>query len=267
MFASSGLFLLPMLFSVVPLLVLALIGWAIWRAASAARGGGAGFTFAGLLSGYFQLVQGAALLMLLVGGATLLTAGFSYALGRDFSYRTTVFSAPAPVAPAPAKPAASGATPVASPSPTPVPTVSPDVRARQQRDLDQQQRNGLSQGISLTIVAAILAVLHGFGRRWLLPRLSLSPAPSRIFLGVMLAIFGLTGVIALPLAAAQLAGFYTAAPPEPNAQPNQLPTPPGAALATAIAVLPLWIGFLWATVRSARTREASAVGPASGTAD
>jgi len=249
MFTAPGLFLLPLfLYTLGPLLVLGLIGWGIWRGATAAREGT--FNVGGLLSGYFQLVQGAALVLLLVGGATLLAAGFSYAFGQDFSYRTTVF-APITPGPAQAKPTAS-VTAAAAPGPTPIPTVAPELQQRRQRDVAQQQRGGMSQGISITIVAALLAGLHGAGRRWLLPRLGMSPAPSKLYLGVMLVVFGITGVIALSIAAANLAGFYSAPAADPLAQPNELPTPPGGAVATALADLPLWIWFLWTTVRTSR---------------
>jgi len=243
---------LSIVFALLPLGILALIVFGAWKAVASARGGGA-ITFGGVLAGYFYLVEGASLIVVLVGVTMVLTAGFGAWFGQEFSYRPP-FIPPTP-APAVAKPAASAkpeaSATVVSPGPTPTPTLTPEQHDRQQRDLNQQQRTGLTQGISLAIVAAILAGLHYIGRRLLLPLIGRDPAPSRVFLGIMLAAFSITGVVALPVAAAQTAGYLTA-DPEAFSSTGQRPDPPGGALALAIAVLPFWGVFLWNMVREAR---------------
>jgi len=240
-----------LLYALVPMLVLGGIGFGIWRLAS---GGRATLTFVGLLSGYFQLVRGVSLIVLLSGLTLLCNAAWASLLGAEFSYRASPGAAVAQAAP-PAKPsaAASGA---ASPKPSPVPTVSPEIRERQRSDMERQQREGLAQGISLSVVASVLFALHWVGARTILPRLGQDAGPSRVYLGLMLALFSLTGVITLPLAAAQVSSFYTAPAPAPGSF-NQ-PQPPGGTLALAVAVIPFWLAFLLTISRAARRPEPTA---------
>jgi len=252
-----------LLYALVPILVLGAVGFGIWRLASASR---AHLTFAGLLSAYFQLVSGVSLIVLLSGLTALLTAAGASLLGPDFSYRASGAAGFSQPAAAPAARAAtaqataanagsSGPSSVVKPAPTPIPvaTVSPELRERQQLDQERQQREGLAQGISLSVVAGVLFVLHWLGRRNVLPRLGQDPRPSRAYVGLMLALFSLTGVITLPLAAAQVSSFYTAPTPLPGTF-NQ-PQPPGGTLALAVAVIPFWVAFLMSVSRAAHRPE------------
>jgi hypothetical protein len=185
-----------------------------------------------ILAGYFTLMTVAAVVMLALGMTTLVKAGLSQAFGRDFSYYVpTRASFPAPVQPA-------------APGAEQPPDVEQQLQSGQRR-IEQQYRSDLVQGGTLALVGAILWPLHAWGRR----RVADPASPVTRFLAraqqiVLLVLFSLVGLFSLPTALYELLRRFLI-----PADDSGIASPPGEAVATALVFVPLWVFFLWSTLR------------------
>lgn len=177
-------------------------------------------SFRTIAAAYFHLMAIACFLVMTVGIATTLKAGVSDAFGRQFSYYLPTMSKPIPDAP---------------PGRIPPPEEQTE---RNRRDVERQYQNDLIQGITLAVVGTVLWGLHTIGRRQVTPD-DARPFFSRAHSTVLLAIFGIVGVVALPVSLYELLRFFIV-----NADENFRSQPPGASVATALVFVPIWMYYL-----------------------
>ncbi len=191
-------------------------------------------SFRTIAAAYFHLMAIACFLVLTVGLSIALKAGLSDAFGREFSYFRPPIARPVPEGP---------------PGRMPPPDDSVE---RNRRDVEGQYQNDLIQGMTLAVVGAVLWGIHGFGRRQVTPE-----APevrqffSRAHAIVLLAIFGLVGVVALPMSIYEALRFFLITSDE-----HMRSQSPGATVATALVFVPLWMYYLNDILARSR-REAS----------
>ena len=177
-----------------------------------------------VLLGYFYLMALVSFLFLAVGLTSLLNAGLGEAFGRSFSFFVPGENMPL--------------APLRGPASTPM---SPDeIREQERRRVEQEFRDGLVHGATATVLGAVLWPLHAWGRRRLSgAEDSLNAFLDRVFLVIPLVLFSLIGLISLVMAIFQLASFLIV-----PARGAAFQTPPGAAIATAVVFVPLWVYYL-----------------------
>jgi hypothetical protein len=119
--------------------------------------------------------------------------------------------------------------------------------------VDQAFRSGeIASDITVASVLVgmglIVCLLHVYGRR-AVERMTGKSAPTlrRVYLFCMLGIFGLAGLIALPLAVYQLIDYYVVG----HGYLSYV-DPPSESLAVAIVVVPLWAYYLFRVFREIR---------------
>jgi len=183
----------------------------------------------GFLRLYLYALAFASFLVALLGAAGLVTAGLATVAGKDFSY--VHYSA--------------------SPLPQEVkdnPRYTPPPGPSEQQD--RQYRDDWVRGITLLLTGGLLWALHFLGIRATdPPEVRRSGALASLYSGGLLAIAGLTTVVALPWGIYSLVAFYVL-PQSPPGQQNQ----PGPILASAIVFLPVLAYFLWRLTQRARLR-------------
>lgn len=190
-------------------------------------------SFRTIAAAYFHLMAIACFLVMTVGITTGLKAGLSEVFGREFSYY---------------RPAV--ATKVAPPDMGRPPVTPPeDVIERSRRDAERQYQNDLIQGVTLAVVGAVLWGLHTIGRR------QVTPDEARAFFSrghstVLLAIFGIVGVVALPVGLYELLRFFLV-----TADEGFRSQPPGASVATALVFVPVWMFYLMDILKRTRREE------------
>lgn len=182
---------------------------------------------------YFYLMTIASFLLFTVGLSIGVKALLSDGLGRQFSY----YLPPARMAP-----------PAGKPPPGPPVPLPEEQAARNAQEADRQYRNDLIQGGTLAVVGGALWGLHAAGRRRVLPE----GDPARRFMErahtiVLLGIFGLAGIVALPMAVYELLRFFLMTGDE-----MVYGQPPGASVATAAVFVPIWVYYLLAVLRLTR---------------
>lgn len=189
------------------------------------------------------VIMAAALLTAATGFARLLAPLFSDAFGRDFTYATAV----GPFEPPPAPPGS------IAPSP-PAPSAPQQAAQEQQRlQAENAYRDDLVYGATMLVVGLLVVGVLQAGR-WVLRRQQAEvPLFGEAFLLLLLITTTIVGLTALIAAVAELLRRYVVVPVGPGVQPPH----PGAALATAIAFLPLWGWFLVRGIQAAATRAAA----------
>lgn len=184
-------------------------------------------SFQFLLTLYFYIVSIASLLVLVVGLTGLVRAGLSLPLGQEFSYLDSSlyyrYEAPGGV-----------------PEKGREPITAEQLRLR----MDQAFREGILQGVSLSLVGGLVWGLHYLGRR---RREALG---GDIFLVrayplLLLVIFSVVGLISAPMALYETLRFYLVPPPEEL----WMRSAPGESLATAIVFVPFWVYYLLTFLR------------------
>ena len=189
-----------------------------------------------LLRAYLYLGSLISLLVLMSGLAGLANAGLSQTFGREFSYQPeTVFRSP----------------PIRGPV--------TDLEDRNQEEVLQQRDEGLSRavrrgvidGISTTLVAGLLFAAHWGGRRSLeSPEERRRGYLNRIYVFILLIIFGVGTIVSLPQAIVQSITFAIESGSE-----VQFRQPPGSNLATALVFIPFWLYYLATVLRQVRRGE------------
>lgn len=181
---------------------------------------------------YLYLITLVSLVTLLTGISDLAQAGLGAALGKEFSYNPSF---------------------VAAPRPLPDGTEPEDFEKRlaeSEAGLERAMKEGLLDGISLTIVGALVLGLHVWGRTRLETVEERQDILHRIYLIVMLAIFGVVTLVALPTATFETLRFYILEADQSRG------TRPGGPLATAIVTLPVWVYYLGGTIGLLRRQQA-----------
>ena len=182
---------------------------------------------------YLYLISLISMIILVSGAASLGEAGLAVVLGKDFSYTPKhIVDFPRPVR--------SEAVLEAPPEPE-----------DEERGLDRVFKEGLLNGISLTIVGALSLGLHTWGRRRLETKEERRGMLYRGYLILLLVIFGMIALFTLPSAIFGTLGYYILDTTDGFSRGAH----PGGSLATAIISLPVWAYYLNLTVRLLRRQE------------
>ena len=198
---------------------------------------------------YLALLSIVSLLLMVGGVGHLVNAGMSAGLSREFSYYPLYSSddfKPRPVR-----------IPVA-PEP---PTLVEELTAAEQEALEAEQKaeqeerdkkglkrafqEGLLKGLSFTFFGGILWGAHAWGRRKIeTDEERTNSLMSRVYMLVLVLIFGIITVSSLPSGAFESLRFYVL--------DQDFRQPPGEELATAIVALPIWLLYLRGNIQAIR---------------
>jgi hypothetical protein len=186
-----------------------------------------------LLRVYLYMASLISLLVMMSGLTGLANAGLSQAFGEEFSYRPENISRPAP----PRTPGEDLQLPT-------------EEETQQLRDegLARAVRRGVIDGISTTLAAGLLFAAHWGGRRALeSPEERQQAYLNRIYVFLLLVIFGVGTIVNLPQAIVQSITFGMESGSE-----ELFRQPPGSNLATALVFIPFWLYYLANVLRQVR---------------
>jgi len=210
-----------------------------------------------LLRLYMHVVIIAGLLLLTQGFSGLLRAGLAGAAGKDFSYYPAYVGGfpgrePRPVEPLELK-ERRDLTPEELEKLSQIETERQKEELERQREaqrkgLDRALKEGLIEGVSFAIIGAIIWAVHLLGRRWLETDEERESLLNRIYLILIVVIFGIITIVNLPQAVFESFRFYLL---DPLDEFNRS-SPPGGKLALSIVALPIWITYLLGTIRAVR---------------
>ncbi len=210
-----------------------------------------------LLRLYMYVVIIVGLLLFTQGVSSLVRAGMAGAGGKDFSYRPVFVAVP-------------GFQEIRVPKPVELKERADltdqeleelaqiiaererknrELREEQQRKgLDRAFKEGLIEGISFTIIGAIIWLVHVLGRMRLETQEERESPLNRVYLIVLVVTFGVITIVNLPQAVFESFRFYLLDPVDEFSRRYQ----PGGKLALSIASLPIWVLYLTAAIRSVR---------------
>lgn len=226
---------------IAPLLVLGLLAvlvalgvWVVTRLRSGAAGG---LTPRVVLLAYLYVMSLGGLIAGTVGLAGGLKVALTVPFGMDFSYYRPV-AVPSDITPP-------GETP------TPKPGPSPEDLRRAAADTERQRRQDVIEAATAMVVGLGLFATHTLGRRRMAPTApAVAGVLNRVYTAVLLAIFGIIGVISL-IAGLQDALKYLLLPVDQYTFRN----PPGQSVGMGIVFVPAWLYYLWALVRQSRAED------------
>lgn len=127
-------------------------------------------------------------------------------------------------------------------------------RAQRQNELDEERRRlgldramkeGLIQGISFLLIGLAIWGSHFGGRRWLETKEERDSLLSRVYLTLVTITFGVITIVYLPQAVFETLSYVILEPLDQYRQP-------GEKLSLSITALPIWLIFLWQTIRAIR---------------
>lgn len=121
-------------------------------------------------------------------------------------------------------------------------------REQRKEGLDRALKEGLIEGVTLAIVGAIIWGVHMGGRNGLETAEERDSALNRVYLILIVVIFGIITIVNLPQAIAESFRFYLLDPLDEFSRQST----PGAKLALSIASLPIWVAYLVTAVRAVR---------------
>lgn len=121
-------------------------------------------------------------------------------------------------------------------------------REERRRGLDRAMDEGLIQGVSFTLIGVIIWGAHVVGRRKLETQEEAADYVSKIYLIVLVVIFGIFTLVNLPQGVFEGLRFYLLDPIDEFSRND----PPGGKLAISIVALPIWITYLMGTIRAVR---------------
>lgn len=211
------------------------------------------------VEGYFYLLTVISFIIFTFGLVSLLNAGFSRLLGRDFSYGrpSTYYPVPAMPVPERAYPPGVARSPQAQAL---TPEQQEELRQKEeQRQLeenrkrqDQSHREGLTEGVGMALAGGIVWALHIWGRRRFhsIPD-SFSKGIRRSYLVVMLVIYSIMGLTAIAMAVSRVLRQYILYDIGKYAY---VPAP-GPVVAAGIILVPIWIYFLTSLINEMREKE------------
>jgi hypothetical protein len=179
---------------------------------------------------YLYVISLISLITLVAGLSNLVQAGLGAALGKEFSYTPNYIAAQFRSSPEPVK----GEPAIVDPK--------ADEELRQ-KGLDRAFKEGILNGLSLSIVGAAVLALHTWGRRQLETEEERRGIPHRVYLILLLVLFGVITLITLPSAIYEALRYYLL-----DTVKQDYGNRPGEALASAIVALPVWAYYLRGTI-------------------
>ena len=189
-----------------------------------------------LLRVYLYLGSLISLLILMSGLAGLANAGLSQAVSREFSYRPESVFRPAPIR---------------EPGTEMEKRTADDIQQEREDGLSRAAQRGIIDGISTTLVAGLLFAAHWGGRRALeSPKERRGGYLNRVYVFLLLVIFGVGTIVSLPQAIVQSITFAVE-----SESKESFRQPPGSNLATALVVIPFWLYYLGTVLRQVRRGE------------
>ena len=210
-----------------------------------------------LLRLYIYVVIIVGLLLLTQGVTELVRAGLAGAGGKDFSYRPVFVKVPereALRAPTPVELKERELLTEAELEELSSVIAEREVKSLEQRrearrkGLDRALKEGIIRGITFAIVGALIWIAHVVGRGWLeTPEERESPI-NRIYLILVVVIFGVITLVNLPQGIFEGLRFYLLDPLDEFGRDS----PPGDKLGLAIATAPIWIMYLAGAIRAVR---------------
>ena len=223
--------------------LVAAIGAAVFLIIRVRSGEAVSFPMRLLFRVYLYVISAVSVVILVVGLSGLVEAGLGAVLGKEFSYHPSfakVASRPVEVKPPGVEPSAPA---VVEPTPE-------EEEAQRAEGLDRAFKEGILNGLSLTLVGAVILGLHIWGRRRLEEEDERAGMLNRVYLFLLLAIFGVVALITLPLAINDTLRYYIIDSAEEFSRVR-----PGGRLAAALVTVPVWAFYLLATLRALRRQE------------
>lgn len=210
---ALGILIPTTIFAVVAVVVAA-IAYVVarWRS-----GEGISVTFGTVLLAYFSVMSLVSFLVMASGLTAGVKAGLTIPMGRSFSYWTPPRMRPAAIMP-------SGEA--GKPTDLKREAVPQEEIDRQDREVGRQYQEDLLEGGTIAVSAGAGAF---FGKA---------------YTTTALAIFGVVGIISLPLGVYEALRYVIIQPDEFSGR-----QPPGGSLATALVFVPIWLYYLSAVVR------------------
>ena len=216
-----------------------------------------------LLRLYLYVIVIVGLLLFTQGLSELLKAGLAGALDKDFSYR------PAHIPTTPEEDQLHRQHPleIKQQNQTLTPAEQDELdryitfknqrleelrEERRVQGLDRALEEGLIEGVSFAVIGAIIWILHVLGRRWLETPEERIELINRIYLILVVVTFGAITIVNLPQAISEGVTYYLTV--DPSGEFGHL-TPPGDKLALSVVALPIWITYLFGTIRTVRQGE------------
>ena len=210
---------------------------------------------------YIYAVIVAGLVLFSIGGlGNLLQAGFGAAFEKEFSYRP-VFVGPQPSSVRVIERAERGGAVTViedggvTSELTPEEFKEREERLKQEQEearlegLDRAMDEGLINGVSLTLIGALIWGVHMVGRRRLENAEERESPLNRLYLIVVVVIFAVIAIVALAKGVPETTRYLLL---EPLGEFAHRSNTPGEPLAVAIMALPIWIIYLMGTVRAMR---------------
>ena len=235
-----------MLSILIPLSILAvlaiLIAVAVYVVTRMRSGEPLVLSFRTILLAYLYLMSIASLLVFAAGLSVTFKALSSDVFGREFSYwgPPAVRFMPVPTEKRPGGP--SGPTDM---NPQPLPE---EERERNRRQVERQYQEDLILGGTMLVAGGLIWALHLYGRRrWEVSEEASADFFHKSYLTILLVIFSIVGIIALPMAAYELLRFFLV---QPDAFSSR--QPPGVTVGMALVFVPGWVVILWRVI--GRTR-------------
>ena len=210
-----------------------------------------------LLRLYLYVVVIVGLILFTQGASHLLRGGFAAAWGNEFSYQPSFASIPQERefdrAPKPVE--LKAREDLTDDELEELSQIIADRERRQtelreiqlERGLKRAQEEGLIKGVSFVLIGGIIWLVHALGRRWLETGEEMASIVSRVYLVLIVVIFGVITIVNLPqgvfesLRYAFLDEFGEFSRYQP-----------GGKLALSIAALPIWIIYLTGAIRAVR---------------
>ena len=123
-----------------------------------------------------------------------------------------------------------------------------DIENNEERDRLGRNRafdEGLIEGISFAIIGALVWLAHMLARTWIERPEDRTGTLNRVYLVLLTVIFGVITIVSLPQAVFET---LTYAVLDSGGRDDT----PGGALALSITALPIWLIYLWHTIRAVR---------------
>ena len=116
---------------------------------------------------------------------------------------------------------------------------------RDRLGVDRAFDEGLIEGISFAIIGALVWAAHMAGRRWIEGPEDRAGPLNRIYLILLTVIFGVITIVSLPQAVFETLRYAVL-------DNGGRDGAPGGTVALSITALPIWLIYLWSSIRSVR---------------